>query len=149
MIRTSALLLALALVLCLPGCATQRQTYLNQHPELSGEHRKLIEAGKLVDRDPVAGMTREQIRLTMGTDPLQVTKINGEDAWVWVKPKRDSLPMMSETHHSGSTGTGSFSNMPRTEDPIPKARYVVRTTVFFHGDTATRVDVTEEPVDRS
>lgn len=148
MIKTSCLALLLAAVCVLPGCTTPRQAYLSQHPELSAEHRKVIEAGTLVDRDPVAGMTREQIRLTMGKDPWQVTKIDGEDAWVWVKPKRNENTMISETSRSGSPGMGSFANQPKTDDPMPKATHVVRTTVFFRGDVATRVDVTEERVER-
>jgi hypothetical protein len=149
MIKKLSSVFVCAVTLCLSGCATPRQTYLNQHPEVSAEHRRLMEAGVLVDRDPVAGMTREQIRLTMGTDPFQVTKINGEDAWVWVKPKRDSLTMVGETRRAKSPGAGSFSNMPGNDEPMPKARLVVRTTVFFRGDVATRVDVTEEPRDQS
>lgn len=148
MIKTSSFALLLAFVCALTGCATPRQAYLNQHPELSAEHRKVIEAGILADRDPVAGMTRDQIRLTMGKDPWQVTKINGEDAWVWAKPKRDDLTMVEDRRSRGS-GTGSFANMPKTDDPLPKARHIVRTTVFFHGDLATRVDVSEEAVDRN
>lgn len=149
MIKRFSLVLLVAATGFLPGCTTPRQAYLNQHPDLSAEHRKLISAGTLADRDPVAGMTREQIRLTMGKDPWQVTKIDGEDAWVWVKPKREELTIMSETSRSGSPGMGSFANQPKTDDPIPKARFIIRTTVFFHGDVATRVDVTEERVDRS
>lgn len=144
MIKPSFLLFLLAAVCVLQGCTTPRQAYLNQHPELSAEHRKVIEAGTLADRDPVAGMTREQIRMTMGKDPWQVTKINGEDAWVWVKPKRDEHTMISETSRSGSPGMGSFANQPKTDDPMPKATRIIRTTVLFHGDVATRVDVTEE-----
>jgi hypothetical protein len=148
MIKTSCFALLLAIVCGLQGCATPRQAYLSQHPELSAEHRKLIEAGTLADRDPVVGMTREQIRLTMGTDPWQVTKIDGVDAWVWVKPKRNEHTMISETSRSGSPGMGSFANQPKTDD-LPKARRIIRTTVLFEGNVATRVDVTEEAVDRT
>lgn len=149
MTKTFSCVLFVALAFCLSSCATERQAYLGQHPEVSAEHRKLIEAGKLADRDPVAGMTREQIRLTMGKDPWQVTKINGEDAWIWVKKKTDSLTMVGESNHSGSTGTGSFANMPKSDDPEPKTRVMTRTTVFFRGDIATHVDVTEETTERN
>jgi hypothetical protein len=102
-------------------------------------------AGTLKDRDPVAGMTRDAIRLTMGTDPSQMTTINGEDAWIWIKKKGDSLTLMDESNHSGGPGAGSFSGMASDEGRAPKKRAIVRTTVFFRGDLATRVDVTEEP----
>ena len=133
-------------LLGLAGCATPQQTYLQQHPQLSPDHRKIIAAGRLVDRDPVAGLTREEIRLTMGVDPTQITSINGEDAWVWIKHKGDSLTLLGETNRSGSSGSGTFGSLPRGTDPEPKPRVLVRTIVFFQGNLATRVDVTEEPL---
>ena len=126
------------------GCTTPRQDYIAQHPELKPEQRKIVAAGALKDHDPVAGMTRDAIRLTMGTDPTQMTSINGEDAWVWIKKKGDSLTMLDETNHSAGTGSGSFSDLPAEDGGRTKKRSVVRTTVFFRGDAATRVDVTEE-----
>lgn len=106
-----------------------------------------MQAGKLIDRDPVAGMTREEIRLTMGVDPTQATSINGEEAWIWVKKKPEPLSMMEGTDRASSgTGSGSFANMPRESDQTPTKRVNVRTTVFFQGNQATKVDVTEEPV---
>ncbi len=144
MIKKSTLVLLLAFVASLSGCATPQQAYVNQHPELSAEHRKIIAAGRLVDHAPVAGMTREQIRLTMGVDPTQVTSINGEDAWVWVKKRGDSLTLMDESDHGGSPGAGSFSGLPRDSEPETKKPMIIRTTVFFHGNLATRVDVTAQ-----
>jgi len=137
-------LLALAAAAISTGCTTPRQDYIAQHPELSPEHRKIVAAGTFKDHDPVAGMTRDAVRLTMGTDPAQVTKVNGEDAWIWIKKKGDSLTMMDESNHSGGPGSGTFSGLPPENDHEPKKRSIVRTTVFFRGDTATRVDVTEE-----
>ena len=137
-----------AVVSCFSGCATPRQTYLQQHPDLTADHRKIIAAGRLVDRDPVAGMTRQEIRLTMGADPTQALTINGEDAWVWVKKRLDgSMTLMDDSSHSGSTGAGSFSGLSHNDDSEPKKKPAVRTTVFFRGDLATRVDVTEEPAE--
>ena len=149
-IAKPALVLLVSSVVCFSGCATPRQTYVSQHPELTAEHRKIIVAGQLADRDPVAGMTRQEIRLTMGVDPTQTTTINGEDVWVWVKRKGDSMTLLDDTTHSGSSGTGSFSGVPRGSDPdaVPKKRVQIRTTVFFKGNLATRVDVTEEPLEK-
>ncbi len=139
-------LLALAAASLFTGCTTPRQDYMAQHPELKPEHRKIMAAGVFKDNDPVAGMTRDAVRLTMGTDPAQVTTINGEDAWIWVKKKGDSLTMIDESNHSGGSGSGTFSGLPPDNGDDPKKkRSIVRTTVFFRGDLATRVDVTEEP----
>lgn len=131
----------------LTGCATPRQEYINHHPQLSAEHRRILLAGKLIDRDPVAGMTKEEIRVTMGIDPTQATTINGEEAWVWVKRKPQPLPEFDDSSRSSSgMGSGSFSNLPRESDEAPGKKVNLRTTVFFQGDLATRVDVTEEQV---
>jgi hypothetical protein len=129
------------------GCTTQQQAYVNQHPQLSADHRRIIAAGKLVDRDPVAGMSRVEIRLTMGVDPTQMTRINEEDAWVWVKRKLSPLATAQATERSGSPGAGSFSNLPRDTEEGPDPKVNTRTTVFFQGNLATRVDVTEEPIE--
>ena len=139
-------LLALAAAGLFTGCTTPCQDYIAQHPELKPEHRKIMAAGVFKDHDPVAGMTRDAVRLTMGTDPAQVTKIDGEDAWIWIKKKGDSLTMIDETNHSGGPGSGTFNGLPADNDHEPRKRSIVRTTVFFRGDLATRVDVTEEPL---
>lgn len=131
----------------LAGCASPRQEYINRHPQLTAEHRRIMAAGKLIDRDPVAGMTREEIQLTMGVEPTQATSINGEEVWVWVKRKPEPLSMMDGSDRASSgTGSGSFSNIPRESDQPPQKKVNLRTTVFFEGNLATRVDVTEEPV---
>ena len=113
----------LAIVSCLAGCAAPRQTDVSQHPEISAEHLRIMASGKLANGDQVAGMTRQQIRQTMRMPPVQITSINATDVWMWVKRKGDSL--------SG-------------EDPAKQVN--IRTTVFFNGDLATKVNVTEEPV---
>jgi len=41
------------------GCATDRQIYVNNHPELSADVRKIILAGKIKFGDHIAGMTKE------------------------------------------------------------------------------------------
>ncbi len=137
-------LLALAVAGLSTGCTTPRQDYMAGHPELKPEHRKIMVAGAFKDHDPVAGMTRDAVRLTMGTDPAQMTTVNGEDAWIWIKKKGDSLTMLDAPNHTGGPGAGTFSGLPADNGEEPKKRFIVRTTVFFRGDTATRVDVTEE-----
>jgi hypothetical protein len=145
MTKALAFVILCAAVSFLAGCATPQQTYLSQHPELSAEQRKIIAAARLSDRDAVAGMTREQIRLTMGTDPTQLTSINGEDAWVWVQRKGGS-GTFEPMEPSVEPGAASFSKVKRSSDPVVTPRVEVRTTVFFQGNLATHVDVTESPL---
>jgi hypothetical protein len=140
-------LVILAAFTCLMGCTTPQQAYVSQHPQLSADHRRIIASGKLVDHDPVEGMSREEIRLTMGVDPTQVTRINDEDAWVWVKRKLAPASALQQTGRSASPGAGSFSNQPVDTEETPDPKVNIRTTVFFQGNLATRVDVTEEPIE--
>lgn len=145
-VTRKAVVAALASLLLFSGCTTPRQAYVSQHPNLTPDQRRILVTGKLVDRDPVAGMTREEIRLTMGVDATQTTSINGEDALIWLKRKPEPLSMMEGTDRaSGGTGSGSFSNIPRETDQTPAKKVNIRTTVFFQGDLATHVDVREEP----
>ena len=148
----TALLPALfVIVAALSGCTTPGQTYAGQHPELSAEQRKIFLAGKIANGDPVAGLTREQIRLIMGRDPSQFTKVNGEDAWVWV---REGLPVVGPAEEqmgtelggvgrdSGGSGASRYgtevSGNSATTETVPW-----RTTVYFQGNRATRAVVSE------
>ena len=131
-------LLPLALLV---GCANPGQTYVQQHPELSAEQRKIMAAGKLANGDAVAGLTREQVRLVMGRDPDQFTKIGGEDAWVWMRVKVIGFgPGVAQP--LDDAGTGRRDETPRG---VPDAGLTTtgheRTTVYFQGNRATRVVV--------
>ena len=143
--RVKSLLSVFAVAL-LAGCAAPRRAYVDQHPHLTADQRKVIVAGKLADRDPVAGLTREEIRLTMGADPEQAITINGEEAWVWLKRKPEPMSLMERAEQTGATGSGNSSNLPRDSNEPSKSKTNIRTTVFFEGNLATRVDVTEEPI---
>lgn len=136
--------LALAATLLCAACTSSQQTYVAHHPELSPEQKKMIVLGKITDQAAVAGMTREQICLAMGGEPSQLTKINGEDAWVWLKSKPPELADFREPDRT-NTGSGNMSRPQQfMDEPEPAARPKMRTTVFFDGDKATHVDVTEE-----
>ena len=147
-----ALLPAICLIVAvLSGCASPGQTYARQHPELSAEQRKIFLTGRLANGDAVAGLTREQVRLIMGRDPSQFTKVNGEDAWVWV---RERLPVAGPVEEqmgaerggvgrsAGGTGASQYgteaSGNSATTETMPG-----RTTVYFQGNRAIRAVVSE------
>ncbi len=148
----SALLPAICLILAgLPGCATPGQTYASHHPELSVEQRNIFQAGKIPNGNAVAGLTREQVRLIMGRDPSQFTKVDGDDVWVWV---REGLPvagpaeeqMGAELGGVGRNEGGMGASRYGTEasgNSAPKAARPARTTVYFQGDRATRAEVSQ------
>src|SRR5580704_15762741 len=88
--------LLLATVACaLAGCATPSQTYAKQHPELPAAQLQILKTGKIPDGTAVAGMTQEQVKLAMGIEPAQYTKIDGLDAWVYVQKKLSTVGIMS------------------------------------------------------
>ncbi len=125
----------------LAGCANPGQSYVQQHPELSAEQRKVMAAGRLKNGDAVAGLTREQVRLVMGRDPDQFTKIGGEDAWVWTRVKVIGFgPGLTQPADEAGAG-----RRDETARGVPDAGSATtgqeRTTVYFQGNRATRVVV--------
>jgi hypothetical protein len=141
--RNFTLLPLLATVCLLSGCETPTKAYVKQHPELSAEHRKIILSGRIKYGDPVAGMTREQVRLVMGTDPDQFDNINGEDAWIWFKSKAAFTKVESDSDTGGSAregGGGKHNENKAASDSTPGEGRTNKTTVFFKGDIATRVE---------
>ena len=148
----AALLPALCLLAAvLSGCATPGQTYAGQHPELSAEQRKIFQSGKIPNGTAVAGLTREQVRLVMGRDPTQFTKVNGEDAWVWVRERLSVVgpaeeQMGTEMGGVGRDSGGGGASRYGTEasgNSAPREMKPARTTVYFQGGRATRAEVAD------
>ena len=131
-------LLPLAL---LAGCANPGQSYVQQHPELTAEQRKVMAAGRLKNGDAVAGLTREQMRLVMGRDPDQFTKIGDEDAWVWMRVKVLGFgPGLAQPVDEAGTGRRD-ETLRGVPDAGPATTGQERTTVYFQANRATRVVV--------
>jgi hypothetical protein len=143
--RTFFLLPICAVALLVSGCASPRGTYVSQHPELPQDHRRILLAGTLKYGDLVEGMTKEEIRLTMGKPPTKTEMIEGEEAWIWVRVKEqagrpdpwDATSVDSVDAGAGQTGRRK-GNMA-----APKGREI-KTTVFFHGDIANRLQIDED-----
>jgi hypothetical protein len=132
-------LLAVACVLA--GCASSAQSYIAKHPELSADQRKILKSGIIPDGIAVAGMTKEQIRLAMGSDPNQFTKVDGADAWVYVREKTgDTMMMPNDETYGRSPGMQTTGGMLDTQAPTR----TFRTTIVFQGDRAVRAEVSEE-----
>jgi hypothetical protein len=152
--KPTTLLLVLATLCTLSGCANLAHSYASNHAELSPEHRKILMTGKIPDGTAVAGMTREEVRLAMKKDPNQFTKINGLDAWVYANEKGHSPDLAEEQghNHEGGSGTGSGSNWFNHEPGHTSSDALgeiadqanLSTTIIFQGDRAIRADVTRE-----
>ncbi len=106
-----------------------------------------MKTGKIPDGDAVAGMTREQIQIAMGREPAQYTKIDGHDAWVYVRKVLTPATPMEPIGAAGgggggmggSSGTGGGRN-PGGGDGAPATPDQYRTTVVFEGDVATHAE---------
>ena len=137
---TSPLILV-AMSCALFGCASPGQSYARQHPELPKQHLQILVTGKIPDGDAVSGMTREQVQLAMGMDPTQFRKIDGQDAWVYVREK------LSATAFTPTTGEGERSDNRNRDSQVlsnkhlPDAQSETKTTIFFQGNRAIRAEV--------
>ena len=136
----SALLVVSALLAA--GCTSPRQDYVSQHPELTAEHRKIMLSGQLTDHAPVAGMTRDQIQLAMGVEPAQYTKVDGQDAWVYVTKKLSPMNLSDANDATfNHQDNRSRHSLAEGESHAPSDQPTVKTTVYFQGNVATKADV--------
>jgi hypothetical protein len=133
--------LTVALACALIGCASRGQTYAQQHPELSAAQRQIFATGKIPDGAAVAGMTREQVQLAMGMDPAQYTKIDGQDAWVFVSKKLSPMPLTTTRADFQGPDNRNRSLMDEPDNQAPQNQAQTKTTVIFSGERAVRADV--------
>jgi hypothetical protein len=129
--------LALGAILA-TGCTTPAVSYVSQHPELTPAQREIFTSGEIPAGDAVAGLTHEQVRLAMKGYPETFDKLDGQEAWVYVKKKKGTP---SQQPASGTTG-GRTDLRENAKPPEPNA--TVRTTVLFQGDRASRALVVRE-----
>jgi outer membrane protein assembly factor BamE (lipoprotein component of BamABCDE complex) len=132
------LLLAACLI---SGCGTPGQVYAKQHPDLSPAHLQILKTGKVPDGDAIAGMTREQVQIAMGVEPAQYTKVDGHDAWIYVRKNLVATPLTTnstpEIDRQDNRSKGSLLDTP---NQAPQNQEQMRTTVYFDGNVATRAE---------
>lgn len=127
------------------GCETPGKAYVKQHPELTPQQQKIFLTKRVVDPTSVAGLTRDQIHLALG-EPTKYEKIEGVDAWIYIRPKTDEYqhPFIGPGGSSvGAPGGGMAGQAPG----IPtekKEEGEVRMTIFFDGDRAVRAEKENE-----
>jgi len=132
------LLFSLSVLYLSAGCATTTpgQVYAKQHPELTEAQRKIFLDGQITEGDDVKGLTKEQIRIALHSDPAQFDRIDGMEAWVFIKPPAG--PTLDELR-SGAAGLPAGSSNSAIEDTRDKRGK--RTTVLFEGDRAVRATI--------
>jgi outer membrane protein assembly factor BamE (lipoprotein component of BamABCDE complex) len=138
----SAIPLPILLLACiLSGCTTPGQTYAKQHSELPPKQLEFLKTGKVPDGDAIAGMTREQVQIAMGIEPTQYAKIDGHDAWVYVRKKLGTngvVPNVSEMDHEDRRN--STGSMLGSLDASAQNQGQVRTTIYFDGNVVTHAE---------
>lgn len=125
------------------GCASPGQAYVKQHPELPQQHQKILSTGKIPDGDAIAGMTREQIQLAMGSvEPSQYLKVDGQDAWVYVHKKLGPMGISSANDATfDHRDNRSRHSLAEGESHSEQDQVQTKTTVYFNGGKATRAEV--------
>jgi outer membrane protein assembly factor BamE (lipoprotein component of BamABCDE complex) len=140
------LLVAAAMLLFLPGCATPGAGYAAKHPELTPGQRQILITGKIPPGEDVAGLTREQVKLAVGKDPATYDKVGDQDVWIYVQKKAVSRDKFADMRGNDG-GTSSMENthsFTESEDFAPRSDVDVKTRIFFRGNAATGAQVSEE-----
>jgi hypothetical protein len=136
-----------AAALLVSGCASERSDYVKAHPDLPIDHKRIILAGTIKYADPVVGMTKEEIRLAMGSAPDKVETIDGEEVWTWVKEKASIHGELSDPTSIDSVDAGIQAEQRRNRTTSATAapeKKQIKTTVYFHGDRANRAQIDED-----
>lgn len=133
-------LISLLALSCLSGCSTLAATYAKAHPELSPAHRQILTEGKVPGGGAVEGMTHEQVRLAIG-NPTTFEKINGEDAWVYVRSHFVDISPGREANSAYGSGFNSQKNFTETARLGERPKENEKMTIFFHGDRAAYAQI--------
>lgn len=137
---TSLRLLLLA-GMAVAGCTTPRQTYVSQHPGMPPAHRQIMTSGKIPEGNTVAGLTRDEIRLVMGGPPAVFDRVDGQETWAYLK--KSSASVDSTPTDADASGRSRSSDL-QVKVADPDLNVMMRTTIFFQGDRATRAEITQE-----
>ena len=132
-----------ALLCLLSSCASEAQSYARAHPELTPVQRKMMNTGKIPDGTAVAGLTKTQVHLIMGGDPMTFDKADDLDLWVYSHKKAVATTPRLATGPSDST-LDMHGMSPSNEANAPRTDVDVKTTIYFQGDVAVRAQTVEE-----
>ena len=142
--KFSVLFSGLASVALFAGCVNPAKSYASKHPELTPAQRLIFTRGSIPSGDAVAGLSREQVKIAMGGDPVTYDKINGEDVWVYAHKKMVGNPSFDGGERPGNSRMETDHSFSRTEDLGPRTDVDVKTSIFFQGDRATHALESEE-----
>jgi len=123
----------------LSACTTPGKVYAKQHPDLPPQHAKILMTGRVPDGDAIAGMTREQVQIAMGMEPTQYTKVDGHDAWVYVRKQLSATPLSSSAPELDRRDNRNKGSMLDTDAPSSNPGQY-KTTIVFDGNVATHAE---------
>lgn len=135
--------LAVSAILTLAGCATRGAAYAKAHPEISPTHRQILITGKIPGGTAAAGMTKEQVRLAVGS-PKRIKQASTGEAWVYVHQRFLDVSPRDETDAAFGAGPDRQRNFTETAHLGPRPSVTEKATVFFRGDRATHVVIGRE-----
>jgi hypothetical protein len=93
------------------------------------------------DGDAIAGMTRDQVQIAMGVEPAQYTKVDGHDAWVYVRKNLVATPLTADsTPQIDRQENRNKGSMLDTPNQVPQNQEQTKTTVYFEGNVATHAE---------
>jgi outer membrane protein assembly factor BamE (lipoprotein component of BamABCDE complex) len=136
---------AVAALCLLAACTNEGQIYAKKHPELNPVQRRILATGIIPDGAAVAGLTRDQIRMAMGTDPYTFDRVGDEDTWVFSHKKavaRD--PVFANSPADSVLDKAHGYTETETDQNTPRVDVDVKTTVYFEGNIATHAHTIEE-----
>ena len=125
------------------GCSTERSSYASSHPELPEAHRQIFRNGTIPGGNAVAGMTREQVRIAMGSGPTTFDVIEGQDVWIYTRRKPLETDLAEDFGNSASSAFSGNRSMKKQKPAGRQMNPTVKTTIFFQGDRATHAQVTD------
>jgi len=141
-IRHSSFVIVLLLF---AACTNEGQTYAKKHPELNPAQRRIMASGQIPEGTAVAGLTRDQIRMAMGSDPATFDRVGDEDAWVFSHKKAvGKNPEFANTPADSVLDRSHGYSETDTDQNAPRIDVDVKTTVFFNGNIATHAHNSED-----
>ena len=121
------------------ACSNPGQDYAKNHPNMTSVQKHILMSGNIPAGTGVAGLTHDEVKLAMKGFPNTFDRINGEEAWIYVRKK--AVPVGSTVD---DVSPSSRRDMPDPPSNGPIYDVNERTTVYFTGDKATHAEVTQE-----
>ena len=106
-------------------------------------YRQILSTGKIPGGAAVAGMTKEQVKLAVGS-PKRTEQAGAGEAWLYVHQRFLDTSPREDADAAFDTGPDRQRNFTETAHLGPRPSVIEKATVFFRGDRATHVVIGRE-----